>query len=126
MSIPDQVIDSLMQIHPISMSDSVFTPVDMPGRAMNPKHEGAQVQGLYLRATDESWTNLDPVAFGHDLLRVMMQHTDSVTTRDFIYLLSGTDRIDEFLANPKLTAAEMWEDEVEEFKRRRESYLLYN
>lgn len=125
LSISAETLDSLRQIHPIAITDSVFTPVDLPGRAMNPKHENAQVQGIYLQLTEDSWTELDPVAFGHDLLRVMIQNTDSVTTRDFIYLLTGTDRIDEFLSNPELSASEMWEDEVEEFKNRRNPYLLY-
>jgi len=125
LSIPQQVLDSLQQVHPIAMTDTVFTPIDIPGRAMDPKHENIQVQGIYLQPTARSWSELDPVAMGHDLLRVMIQSTDSVTTRDFLYLLTGTERIDEFLGNPKLSAAEMWEDEVAEFKRRRAPYLLY-
>ncbi len=124
LSIPNSIVARLSDRYSLEMKDTVFTPVEIPGRALRPKHEGRQVRGLAIRVGDVSYAQKDPVAFGHELLREALLHSDSSTTNNFLYRLAGTDRIMEFLSSTD-DPAELWEEEVEAFKVRRKPYLIY-
>lgn len=118
------IIEYLSEKYSITISDSVFTPVEIPGRALRPKHENSVIQGLYFKVLDANYSSFDPVAFGHELLRVMLHSSPASATNNFLFRLSGTDEITTFLqgdGEPK----HLWNDEIEAFKLQRLPYLLY-
>lgn len=118
------ILSDLMQKYPVLLGDSTFSPVEIPGRASRPKHEGAQVQGISIQMNFDEIESFDPVAFGHELMRTMLRNAPAASTNNFLFRLAGTDRISEYVHGDS-DAAEMWEDEVEAFRERRAPYLIY-
>jgi len=114
--ISDEELSVLREKYPsLDISRTTFTPKSMPGKSLNPKHEGSECRGV--RITVREYDRFRPVAFGVDLLELMLDSTPGATTRDFIYKLAGTRSIDTFSMN--------WEEEIEKFRTERESYLIY-
>jgi uncharacterized protein YbbC (DUF1343 family) len=118
------VMDYFSAEYHVAISDSVFTPIEIPGRALRPKHENSLVAGLYIKVPDEKYSSIDPVAFGHELLRAMLRSSTASTTNNFLYRLSGTDEIIYFLQGDD-DPRQLWNDEMEAFKLQRSPYLLY-
>lgn len=108
----------------VTIADTVFTPVEIPGRALRPKHEGVSVAGLYIHVPDGDFQRIDPVAFGHELLRTSLEHSPTSRTNAFLKRLAGTDRISDYLGSNK-DARELWAAEVEQFRQQRIPYLIY-
>lgn len=126
---PDTQIESdqkarLSSQYRLNISDTTFMPVEIPGRALRPKHENTTCNGLSIGVPNMQYHLVDPVAFGHDMLRVALRSTTSGATNNFLFRLAGTDRITEYLAGDE-PAAEMWKEEVDAFKGRRAPYLQY-
>lgn len=118
------IIDYFSEKYSVTISDSVFTPVEIPGRALRPKHENSVIKGLYIKVPDANYSSIDPVAFGHELLRVMLRSSPSSAKNNFLYRLSGTDEITSFLQGDS-DPQHLWNDEIEAFKLQRLPYLLY-
>ena len=114
-------------IRGVKLQPKIFTPVDIKGKAVNPKYEGEKCNGISIEITDEKQFN--PVYFGlkvvyaflklyPDKFRFIEKHFD---------LLAGTDHFRKDLISGK-TPEEIvatWEDEIEKFKIDRKKYLLY-
>ncbi|MCH8524179.1 MAG: DUF1343 domain-containing protein [Balneolales bacterium] len=124
LNIPDTALQTLATRYSLTIRDTTFTPVEIPGRALRPKHQDTQVSGIYIRVQDDHFSTVNPVAFGHALLRLSLQHSPSSTTNNFLKRLAGTDRILDYLQTD-VDAVYMWTAEVEAFKTLRQAYLIY-
>lgn len=122
--IPPEVVQELASTYSLEIRDTTFTPVEIPGRALRPKHQNTEVSGVYIRVTDQDFASVDPVAFGHAFLRLSLRYSPTSRTNTFLKRLAGTDRIMDFLESEEVAAA-MWMEEVEAFRTQREPYLLY-
>lgn len=120
---PSKRQDLASRFH-VAISDTVFMPVEIPGRALRPKHEGASVAGLHIRVPYGNFQQIDPVAFGHELLRLSLEHSPTSRTNAFLKRLAGTDRITGYLGGSE-DARELWGTEVEQFRQQRKPYLIY-
>lgn len=103
----------------IELEKNEFTPVSIPGKSLNPKHEGDLCTGLRIRVND--YTQFDPVAAGLRILRFLMLHTADAETNNFLYRLAGTTEIDRILYEPDSE----WDFNTGEFENLRKQYLLY-
>jgi len=104
-----------------SVVQAEFTPQEIPGVALNPKHEGDLSYGI--RISVEDYDEYRPFENGLVILSELMQHTSDATTRDFLYKLAGTKDVDSVITG------EIQPDEVtfglSSFLDERENYLLY-
>ncbi len=111
----------------IAFTPISFTPIDLPGMAMNPKYEGEKCQGLKLRVTDPA--KFAPVKFGVALLVALQQlYSDEFKMRpEGMARLSGVTWVYEMIKANESSAA-LWqrlEQDAEKFRRQRQPYLLY-
>ena len=97
-----------------------FTPESIPGKALNPKHEGEECTGIRIRVTDYDY--LDPVDAGLRIMAFLMRHSPDAETNDFLYRLAGTKEIDQFINGSNI----YWDFNTEPFKGQRQAYLLYD
>jgi len=119
------VMDSISRRYNVTMESTTFTPRSIKGKAPNPKHEGEHCEGVRISISDLNRFD-EPVAFGADLLRVMLDHTKSGTIKPFLYNLAGTKkRIERFIKNDKLLPSDAWKNDKLEFLKLRRKYLLY-
>lgn len=101
-----------------------FMPLSIPGVAPNPKYQDINSFGTEI--TINSYNGFDPVAFGIELLRTFLKADESSETRSYLYLLAGTERIDDYLTSDDPESPNMlWQNEVQAFKKLREPYLIY-
>ncbi|MEX0928224.1 MAG: DUF1343 domain-containing protein [Balneolales bacterium] len=120
---PDQ-LTGLGSQYGVTLTPTEFRPVSMPGVAPNPKHIDIMLQGARISLDD--YAAFDPVAFGIEMLHVFLEADEGSETRNYIYLLAGTDRIDAYLNSGRQESPnKLWEEEVEAFKEQRKPYLLY-
>ena len=124
-SYPTSVMDSLARKYNVTIEPITFIPRTMPGKARNPKHEGDTCRGIRIAVANlHSFEN--PVAFGAELLRVMLDHTESGKIKSLLYNLAGTkERIENFIENPGMDPADSWSIDKQKFLKQRQSYLLY-
>ncbi|MCI0708147.1 MAG: DUF1343 domain-containing protein [Ignavibacteriae bacterium] len=104
-----------------------FTPIAIPGVAENPKHKGKPCGGVYVRVTDRnSYEPVKTAVYVLSTIKAMYPKQFEWRTRS-IALLAGTHRlreaIDSGVAPDKI--CEMWEREVQEFKRMKEKCVIY-
>ncbi|MEM8558971.1 MAG: DUF1343 domain-containing protein [Bacteroidota bacterium] len=109
---------------------ATFVPEDLPGRAVNPKHEGAEVHGVRLVVTDG--TTIRPVAVGVHVVEAVYQQAPapaqrSAFKRDWLAKLAGTDQLRRMLTSGTKPDAIIaaWTDEVAAFETQRAPYLRY-
>ena len=105
-----------------------FTPVDMPGAAMNPKFEGQLCRGLFLRVTEPQ--EFCAVEFGIHLIVASKQlYPEDVKMRERgVQLMTGSTEVAEKLMrgdDPHDIVAS-WEPELEKFLEIRQKYLIYD
>lgn len=125
MQIPDSTLTRIMSAYPVLLERRTFTPVTIPGVASNPKFEGKTAEGVLITPQTLNPVALRPVEFGLELTREMLRYTPDSSVNRFMYNLAGTRQIDAFLDSYK-HPAHWWIDEVNEFLRLREPYLLYD
>ncbi|MEM8598899.1 MAG: DUF1343 domain-containing protein [Bacteroidota bacterium] len=109
---------------------ATFVPEDLPGRAVNPKHEGQRVHGVRLIVTDGA--AIRPVAVGvHVVEAIARQPTApgprSYFKRDWLAKLAGTAQLQRMLeagAHPD-AVVEAWAEDVAAFEALRAPYLRY-
>lgn len=121
---PEVDRERLAALFHVQLRDTTFMPVEIPGRALRPKHRDVTNYGISIRVPDQQYHLIDPVAFGHDIVRVALNNSVSAEMNNFMYRLAGTDRISEYLKGD-LDAAELWSDEVDAFREQRKPYLIY-
>ncbi len=124
MQIPDSTLARIMSAYPVLLERRAFTPLTIPGVASNPKFEGKAVEGLLITPQTLNPVALRPVEFGLELTREMLRYTPGSSVNRFMYNLAGTRDIDAFFASYKHPAY-WWVDDVNEFLKLREPYLLY-
>ena len=123
-SVNDDV--SLWSNHGVRLQPTQFTPVSIPGKALRPKAEGLLLNGIL-------WENAlehpDPLTVGLRMMQWLMEHSPEAAYKDYIYLLAGTDKIDELSRsriNLKTDSLNIdWGSNFESFREKRRNYLLY-
>jgi uncharacterized protein YbbC (DUF1343 family) len=119
--IHDEALNQLRsELRGVMIEKSVFTPESIPGRAINPKHEGEECTGIRLTIND--YDEMDPVVAGLQILAFLLNHTPGAETNDFLYRLAGTREIDRFIEGEPSG----WNFETDQFEENRKRYLLYD
>lgn len=103
--------------HGFKLRPASFTPVAIPGVSEFPKHKGQLLNGYRISFMDT--IPPDPVRFGVELSRKLVQEDSNAVFTDFIFRLAGTRSI-------QLSDSAEWSEEVEVFRERRKPYLLYH
>src|SRR6056297_3886871 len=98
-----------------------FTPREIPGVALNPKHEGELSYGVSISVED--YSVYQPFENGLIILAELMQHTPEATTREFLYKLAGTRAIDDIISGE--LDPNNAEFDLSSFMTKRETYLIY-
>ena len=117
---------SLWSNYGVRLQPTQFTPVSLPGKALRPIGEGLLLNGIL-------WENAlehpDPLTVGLRMMQWLMEHSPKATYKDYLYLLAGTDKIDELSRksiNLKTDSLDIdWGSNFESFKEKRSNYLLY-
>ena len=115
---------SLWSNYGVRLQPIQFTPVSIPGKALRPKGEGLLLNGIL-------WENAlehpDPLTVGLRMMHWLMEYSPEATYKDYLYLLAGTDEIDELSSiNLKTDSLDIdWGSNFESFKEKRNKYLLY-
>jgi len=104
-----------------SITPIEFTSREIPGVALNPKHEGELSSGIRIQIVD--YDTYQPFENGLIILSELMMHTPDADTRNYLYKLAGTEEID------KIISGELQPDDVDfnlgAFMSKRELYLIY-
>ncbi|MCG8373913.1 MAG: DUF1343 domain-containing protein [Balneolales bacterium] len=111
-----QILDELGSAYHSNIDTVSFTPVSIPGKSLYPKYQDQLSKGVYLQPKKNF---NQPVEFGVELIKIMMDFTDDAEYKDYLNLLAGTKKLqneDGF----------NWGNEFEEFLEKRQKYLLYN
>ncbi len=120
-------IKSLMAGYPVQLKLIQFTPRSIPGKSLHPKYENQLCHGVKIYVPVGKMHQFDPVAFGHDLLKVLLNHSQKDHIIPYLYDLTGTKRIDAFLLAPlKVNPVHFWAKEDRAFRKERRKYLLYH
>jgi len=120
------ILNSL-QIKGIEFFPSSFTPVNIKGKAINPKYEEINCYGVKFKLINKIQFNA--VEFGVYLIYSLIKlYPDNFKFRkDHFDNLAGTDKLRKDLLAGKNPSEiiKSWEKELEEFKSIRKKYLLY-
>ncbi|NUN07986.1 MAG: DUF1343 domain-containing protein [Ignavibacteriaceae bacterium] len=111
----------------VELKPAEFIPGDIPGMAVNPKHEGQKCFGVKMRVTDP--VTFRPVRFGLLLLSTLNQLYPGKfsITRDRFNRLCGDNNIYELITS-NASAEKIFNSSdtgIQEFKEKRIKYLLY-
>ena len=116
-----QRLAKLQQIPGLSVEQTTFRPVTIPGVAFKPKHEGREVQGIRIEIKDYT---IDPVRVGLAVLAQLWDATENPVQMEYLYLLSGSREIDGTLAGDQDPMTLDFGKEM--FEEARKPYLLYD
>jgi uncharacterized protein YbbC (DUF1343 family) len=107
------------------LGDFRFTPVNMPGVAVNPLNEGKTCYGIDLRTLDEAprFTLEYFLGFYHKF----ENEEDFLTREHWLNLLAGTDELIKMIREGKSgdEIERHWNSDLVKFKELRKKYLLY-
>lgn len=117
---------SLWGNYGVRLQPMQFTPVSIPGKALRPKGEGLLLHGILW---ENSLDHPDPLTVGLRMMQWLMEQSPEATFKDYLYLLAGTDKIDELSRkriNLNTDSLDIdWGSNFESFKEKRRNYLLY-
>lgn len=106
------------------------TPIDMPGKAVNPNFEGTTIETIGIEV--RSPKDVRAVEFGIDLVRIIYESAPDSVRVDFfnerwMTLLAGTDRLQGMIEAGRTARSirSEWTPDLEAFDELREPYLLY-
>ena len=117
----EEELESLRELSSsISVTPSEFTPRSIPGVAPTPKHQDVQCSGIFVQA--ESF-DFDPVRTGLQIFATVLNSTEEYQIKSFLYLLSGTRKIDQVI-NGEVSVSDI-DFELDTYLNQREKYLLY-
>ncbi len=119
-NISDEDVKTMNRIPGLGAKRTSFTPEPIPGKAINPKHEGKLCRGYQLEITDLN--AFDPVKSGLQLIRQLIKQTEDSEIKPYLYKLAGTKKIDKFLNSDMEEPA----FDLDEFISKRKTYLIYN
>ena len=115
-----QIADLNRNVEYATITPAEFTPEEIPGVATSPKHEGELSYGISIELES---TDYDPVRSGLLILKTLMDASNQAEVNDFMYRLTGTEKVDEILSG---SADPMSLDfELDSFMEQREQYLIY-
>ncbi|MDD4107522.1 MAG: DUF1343 domain-containing protein [Prolixibacteraceae bacterium] len=107
------------------LGDFKFTPVSIPGVAVNPLNEGEVCYGIDLRTLDEvpEFT----LKFFLDFYNKFENEKDFLIRERWFNLLAGTDRLIEQIRKgySEEEILNSWQPDIERYKSIRKKYLLY-
>ncbi|MFQ6614288.1 MAG: exo-beta-N-acetylmuramidase NamZ domain-containing protein [Fidelibacterota bacterium] len=102
-----------------------FTPVDLPGRAMNPKYEGQICGGVALTIVDRNvFRPVETAVTMLTVLRRLYPDTFQVKTA-WMNKLWGGNKLSRYLEEPVRHDALDWKDEIEDFSKKSDPFRLY-
>ena len=111
----------------INISPTEFIPDEIKGKAVNPKFEGEKCYGIIIKVTDK--LKFSAIDFGLNLVHVLHKlYTDKFEFRKKHFdLLVGNDKIRLSIKKGESPGniKELWHDELNNFKKIRNNYLLY-
>tara|TARA_B100000989_G_C19532580_1_gene470929 strand:- start:6248 stop:7429 length:1182 start_codon:yes stop_codon:yes gene_type:complete len=117
---------SLWNNHGVRLQATQFTPVSIPGKALRPKGEGLLLNGILW---ENALEHADPLTIGLRMMQWLMEHSPEAEYKDYLYLLAGTNKIDELIRNRINLESDSldidWGSNLESFKEKRSNYLLY-
>ena len=117
----ERTLKEMEKSHSVELDSVSFTPMSIPGKAINPKLEGQKCTGISISFAG-GYDQTDPVKLGLDLLKFAQSHTDNFEINSFANKLYGIN-LKSIIENEQ--AIPSWEAEVEAFKKQRAKYLLY-
>ncbi|HKJ44492.1 MAG TPA: DUF1343 domain-containing protein [Balneolales bacterium] len=119
-------IDSLMDIYNVHLKRISFIPKSIPGKSLHPKYENKVCHGVKISLTTDEIDHFDPVSFGHSLLKLMLHHSTKDHIKPYLYKLTGTRKIDQYLQSTvNENPDSLWQTGVEIFEKKRQKYLIY-
>lgn len=121
-NISDEDIEKVNRLPGLRAKKVSFTPESIPGKALNPKHEGEECTGYRLEITDLN--AYEPLESGLRLIRQLINQTDESEIKPYLYKLAGTKKIDDFLNSDMDKTT--FDFGLEEFIAKRQDYLIYN
>ncbi|MFO7847311.1 MAG: DUF1343 domain-containing protein [Balneolaceae bacterium] len=98
-----------------------FTPREIEGVALNPKHEGEESFGIRLYVDD--YDGYQPFENGLILLAELMQNSEDASINNFLYNLAGSRQIDSIIKG-EMEPQDVSFD-LDLFLEQRENYLIY-
>lgn len=116
-----------LKIAGIDFAPSSFTPVEINGKALNPKYEGIKCSGIQFKITNKNEFNA--VEFGVNLIYTLIKlyPNNFKFKKAHFDKLAGTDKLRKDLLAGKSpsTIINNWNNELKNFKSIRKKYLLY-
>ena len=126
---PDELIGELKfdESSGIILSPTEFIPIEIKGKAVNPKFNGKKCYGINIKVTDK--TKFSAIDFGLNLVYVLHKlYPDKFEFRENHFdLLTGTNKIRLSIEkgdSPHLIK-KLWQEDLNNFKKIRNKYLLY-
>jgi len=126
---PDELISELNidETNGLKLSPTEFVPVEISGKAVNPKFNGEKCYGINIKTTDK--TKFSAIDFGLNLIYVLHKlYPEKFEFRENHFdLLAGTDKIRLSIkdGNSPDQIKKIWQEELNKFKKIRNKYLLY-
>lgn len=115
-----------LDISGASFKAQKFTPIEIPGKAVNPKYEDQECNGIKITITDRDEFNA--VEFGVKLIYAIAEtHKQDFLWRGSIDRLYGKKSFKEMISegNSPSEIIAKWKDELDAFKVLRNKHLLY-
>lgn len=110
-------LDFLRAKYNVLIDTVSFTPVSIIGKSKYPKHQDVKSFGVVISTTNEF---NDPVNFGIELMKLLMDNTENAEYKEFLFLLSGSRKI---LSDQDEVD---WGSSFSNYLQKRENYLLYD
>ncbi len=126
---PDELISELNidETDGIKLSPIEFVPVEIKGKAVNPKFNGEKCYGINIKVTDK--TKLSAIDFGLNLIYVLhkLYPAEFKFKEKHFDLLTGTDKIRLSIKNGDTPdhINNLWQEDFIKFNKIRNKYLLY-
>jgi len=126
---PDELISELNidETTGIKLSATEFVPVEIEGKAVNPKFNGEKCYGINIKVTDK--TKFSAIDFGLNLIYVLhkLYPAEFEFKENHFDLLAGTDNIRLSIENGDSPdhIKKLWQEDLNKFKKIRNQYLLY-
>ena len=126
---PDELISELNidETDGIKLSPTEFVPVEIKGKAVNPKFNGEKCYGIKIEVTNK--TKFSTVDFGLKLVYVLhkLYPGEFKFREEHFDLLAGNDKIRLSIeqGDSPDQLKKLWQEDLNKFKKIRNKYLLY-
>ena len=115
-----------LKINGVDYTPVAFTPVDIKGKASNPKQKDKLCNGIKIKVTDRN--KFESVKFGVQLISVLYKlYPKEIQISNFFDKLAGDGIIKQKIIAgvPPNEVIKLWEKELKSFNKTRKKYLLY-